>query len=173
MMSMSEACQMEAACAIGMSASCLANSTVQQVSQEATIELSRAQIEQLVTETFAGSIDGRRLQRLDGAKDTSQIDPGTYGLESQPTVEEMLVPGSPANNFLAALFTAEQQPHLVLPISIELAMSGGGGHRRQLQRTDGTIDRVLISMKAVAPTVEESESSLARVIELQTTGRRL
>ena len=57
-------------------------------------------------------------------------------------------PGSPAADFLAALFTAEQQPHLVLPTVFELvsidnrangsssSLGGGGGLGRKwlLQR---------------------------------------
>jgi hypothetical protein len=62
-------------------------------------------------------------------------------LPAPPTVDEMLVSGSEANALLTSMFTVEQQPHVIFPLSIQTsglsqgssAGNGKGGHRRQLQ----------------------------------------
>jgi hypothetical protein len=40
-------------------------------------------------------------------------------LAAPPTVDEMLVSGSEANALLTSLFTVEQQPHVIYPLSIQ------------------------------------------------------
>ena len=56
-----------------------------------------------------------------------------------PTLEEMLVAGTPANAMLSSMLTAQQQPHVVYPLAIERVSgtsegTAGQGHRlRQLQ----------------------------------------
>ena len=89
------------------------------------------------------------MQRITGVGPTAIINPGTYGLTAPPTLDEMLVPGSPAAELLASMFTAEQQPHLALPTAIEPVTSaaGGGRHRRELQRSDGSADGVRITVQ--------------------------
>ena len=125
----------------------------------ATIEMGRPELEQLAGEIFVP----------------------TATLAVLPTLEQMLVPGSEASELLASMFSAEQQPHLSFPTAVT-PLAGGtsplptenGGHRRQLQRADGSIDRVLITVKATAPTVEESELTIAGLQQaLATNGRRL
>ena len=62
-------------------------------------------------------------------------------LTAPPTVDEMLVSGSEANALLTSMFTVEQQPHVIYPLSIQAsglsqggsAGDGKGGHRRQLE----------------------------------------
>ena len=76
----------------------------------------------------------------------------------------MLVPGSEAAELLASMFTAEQQPHLALPTAIEpvaSAASGGGGHRRELQRSGGSADGVRITVHATVPTAEDADRAIA------------
>ena len=144
--------------------------------REVSIEMSRDELEGAAAALFA---TGRRrqLQRLAGNEGTGAIDPGTYGLTTPPTLDEMLVTGSPAAGLLSALFTSQQQTHLAFPTAIEPLGSAvpvpGDGHRRALQRQDGAVDRVSISIKATAPTVEESEGTVARLQALATTGRRV
>ena len=60
-------------------------------------------------------------------------------LAAPPTLEEMLVGGSEAAAMLGRLFTVQQEPHVVYPLSFApvasldgggAALPGEGGHRR-------------------------------------------
>ena len=53
-------------------------------------------------------------------------------LAAPPTLEEMLVGGSEAAAMLGRLFTVQQQPHVVYPLSVAAVRDspGKGGHRR-------------------------------------------
>ena len=167
---LSEECQRAAQCAVGMSAACIigADCSLESTAPSAaavaieTIEVSRSEAEQRAAEMFAVS--------------------PPPGMVEPPTLEQMLVPGSEASVMLASMFTTEQQPHLAFPTAIEpipMANSGddggggGGGHRhrRHLQRADGTVDRVRITLKAVAPTSQEAERSIAMLQTMAANGR--
>ena len=137
-----------AECAVGMSGSCTVTSQITQVVQSATIAMSRAEVEQRAAEMFVPSST----------------------LPTPPTLDQMLVPGTEAAELLASMFTAEQQPHLALPIAVQ-PLTSGGGHRRALQKAEGTADRVIITVRATAPTAEESEATVARLQALQSNGR--
>ena len=53
-------------------------------------------------------------------------------LAAPPTLEEMLVGGSEAAAMLGRLFTVQQEPHVVYPLSVAAVRDspGKGGHRR-------------------------------------------
>ena len=159
---LSEVCQRAAECAVGMSASCTEASEGMQVTETTTIRMSRQEVEQLVAEMFAHGAGRRRLQRANMAQGTAAVDPGTYGLTAPPTLDQMLVPGSPANAFLAAIVTAEQQPHLALPTAIEPLATMIGGHRL-LQGEHQPAAGINVSVKATASTVEEVGRVLAKI----------
>ena len=161
---LSEECQRAAECAVGMSAACIIDSDCESTAPptaavvlETAIEVSRSEAEQRAAELFAVS--------------------PPVGMLAPPTLEQMLVPGSEASVMLATMFTTEQQPHLAFPTAIEHVGAssggpgGGGGNRRQLQRADGGADRVVITVKAVAPTPEEADGAIARLQALGTSGR--
>eukprot|EP01052_Picozoa_sp_SAG31_P031443 SAG31_NODE_3331_length_4396_cov_19.352339_1_plen_1136_part_00 len=124
--------------------------------QVSTIEIDRTDAEQLVAEMFVP----------------------TQNLVVPPTLEQMMVPGSEAEELLAAMFTSIQQPHLVLPTSIEptSALSNDGRDargRRQTQRQDSSL---AITIRATALTLEGSESAVSQlqiVRSIGANGRRL
>lgn len=98
-------------------------------------------------------------------------------LAAPPTLEEMLVGGSEAATMLSRLFTVEQQPHLVYPVSFSLDLSAdsGGGHRRA-QRTG---ENLYVQIVTHAPTPLEASQARDQVaantnsVVAPTQGRRL
>ena len=136
-----------AECAVGMSASCTSTSQVTQVKQSATLTMSRAEVEALAAERYTPR----------------------PGLAAAPTLDDMLVAGSPAAALLGSLFTSEQQPHLAFPIAIEVVSTSSG---RRLQRVDSSADSIRITMKATAPTAGEAEAAATTLTLFQATGRR-
>lgn len=152
--SMTASEQSAAECAVGMSASCAAVSQVTQVTQSAT---GRAEVEALAAEKYGATIGRRRqLQRGNGGADTG-LAPGS-GLQAPPTLDNMLVAGSPAADLLSSLFTSEQQPHLAFPAAIEAV------------GTTATATRV--TMQAAAPTTEGAEAAAAELLMFLTNARR-
>eukprot|EP01045_Picozoa_sp_COSAG04_P012481 COSAG04_NODE_841_length_9946_cov_6.344775_9_plen_161_part_00 len=105
-------------------------------------------------------------------------------MDAPPTFEEMLVGGSRASAMLASLFTVEQQPSLVFPLTIEPthdpALDNGGGHRRTQANGGGSgaqdANSVVVTVKVEASTAAEADDALQVVVESSggvTLGRRL
>lgn len=100
-------------------------------------------------------------------------------LVAPPTVDEMLVSGSEANAMLTSMFTQQQQPHVIFPLSIRQASvsepshggsSGGdgkGGHRRQMQGAEPEPEPepdLTIRIQGRAPTSRWSDGRDRRVL---------
>ena len=101
-------------------------------------------------------------------------------LVAAPTVDEMLVSGSEANALLTSMFSQQQEPHVIYPLTIQLdddtGGTGGGGHRRT-QRTGGDLR---VQILAHAPTLAEAKAAVqgimarsgAHIVAGPTKGRR-
>jgi hypothetical protein len=114
--------------------------------QTDTIVVSKAEIERQAAATWESSHGaGRRLQ-MDGE--------GRH----PPSLDDMLVPGSPANQILVDLFTAQQQPSVIYPVSFAQGDVDGG--RRQLQHQ---ADRLIIEMETHAPTPMDANAAQQRL----------
>ena len=94
-------------------------------------------------------------------------------MAAPPTLEEMVVAGTEANEMLSSMFTAQQQPHVVYPLifigdsdSAESA-GKGGGHRRAQHRGD----RLRVRIETHAPTPSEAHRAVTRL--LSETGAEL
>ena len=99
-------------------------------------------------------------------------------MTAPPTLEEMLVAGTPANAMLSSMLTAQQQPHVVYPLAIE-PVSGtsegtaGQGHRlRQLQGAEPEPEpedeaiAVRASLKIKAPTGQHAAQLASHLVSL-------
>lgn len=82
-------------------------------------------------------------------------------LNAPPTLDDMLVAGTAANHILASLFTLEQQPHLVYPLSWQLASNRAGEHRRL--QMEG--DHLLVSIETRAPSPRDADQAEQRLID--------
>jgi hypothetical protein len=78
-----------------------------------------------------------------------------------PTLDEMLVSGTQANAMLGSLFTTEQQPHVVYPLSYSLDGSDECGHRR-LQKGG---DRLHVAIDTHAPSPLASDKAEQRLVD--------
>lgn len=116
-----------AVCGLGSTSSgCTA---IGQTKQQVRVVIGRADVEAQAA-TILQSQDaavGRRLQ-TGGDRLTHPID--THA----PTLDEMLVSGTPANALLSRLFINEQQPQVAFPSGF--ALGDGGKHRRLQSRSD-------------------------------------
>jgi hypothetical protein len=81
-------------------------------------------------------------------------------LARPPSIDDMLVGGSPAAGILASIFTNEQQPHHVEVASMSLQQGGGGGGHRRTQRTG---DGVFVQIVTHAPTPAEAERAVQAI----------
>eukprot|EP01046_Picozoa_sp_COSAG06_P018634 COSAG06_NODE_1303_length_9931_cov_69.878255_4_plen_435_part_00 len=110
-----------------------------------TIIVSRADIEAQAAAVWEAQMDGKHLN--------DPID------SHAPTLDEMLVSGTPANALLTSLFTAQQQPHVVYPLSFWLDASNGGHRRMQMGS-----DRLHVTIDTHAPTPTEASHALRLVV---------
>jgi hypothetical protein len=99
---------------------------------------------------------GRRLQ-MEGDHLTHPID--THA----PSLDEMLVSGTPANALLSRLFIDEQQPQVAYPTGFALNVDGGKHRRLQMEG-----DRLTVTIDTHAATPAEAERIVQRLIP--TTG---
>jgi hypothetical protein len=82
-------------------------------------------------------------------------------LIAPPTLDEMLVSNTDANALLASLFTVEQQPHVVYPLTFSLEAGGSGsGHRRMQQQGDF----LHVTIDTHAPSPEAAGSALQKLV---------
>jgi hypothetical protein len=94
---------------------------------------------------------GRRLQM--------SSDHLTHPIDTHaPSLDEMLVGGTPANALLSRLFIDEQQPQVAYPSDFKLE-DGGGKHRRM--QTEG--DRLHVTIDTHAATPAEAERIVQRL----------
>ena len=107
-------------------------------------------------------VDTARLETQ--AASVYNADPEMYpSLAAPPTLDEMMLGGSPAAGILASIFTNEQQPHSVglasaslePPDGLDIDAHGSGcwGHRR----TQRTGDAVYVQITTIAPTASGAE----------------
>ena len=78
-----------------------------------------------------------------------------------PSLDEMLVSGTPANALLSRLFIDEQQPQVAYPTGFALNDDDGGGKHRRLQMEGG---RLIVTIDAHAATPAEAERIVQRLI---------
>lgn len=86
----------------------------------------------------------------------------------QALIDDMLIPGSEGSAILASMFTAQQQPHFVVPIVLEpvsQTTATGGGHRRA--QTGARVSGLSVTLQAAAPTERDA---LLALESLQFTG---
>ena len=111
-----------------------------------TIVVSKVEIERQAAAAWESTHNaGRRLQ-TDG------------GETHPPSLDDMLVPDTPANQILVDLFTAQQQPSVVYPVLF--AQSDGDGGRRQLQHQG---DHVFVEIETHAPTSVDANAAQQRL----------
>jgi len=108
------------------------------------------------------------------------MDPASYpSLAVPPNLDEMVVRGNAANDLLQSLFTVQQQPHIVYPLTFrrgEDLSPDGSGHRR-LQHSG---DDLHITIETHAPSLAAAnfaQTALvnrlgAQVYAIQQAGRR-
>ena len=77
-----------------------------------------------------------------------------------PTLDEMLVSGTPASALLSSVFVQEQQPHVMFPVDASLSSGGCGGHRR-LQNGG---DRLHVTIDTHAATPEGADAAVMRLV---------
>jgi hypothetical protein len=140
------------------------------------VDISKAEIEAMVANVFSsGGNKGRRHLQSSGPQ--SQ---GEAVLCARPTLEQMLVPGSPQQACLSRIFVGEQKPHRTSLLAIE-QLNGDGTGRRQLdtesvnkghrnlqnsspQSQVELARRFRLTLKAEAPTPQEADAALADLI---------
>lgn len=91
------------------------------------------------------------------------------GPDHAPSLNEMLVSGSEANALLTSMFTTEQQPHVIFPLSIEpiSAFPGDTGHRRMQgsePEPEPEVDGIRVSVKTQASSGEHANIIADRLI---------
>jgi hypothetical protein len=111
------------------------------------IVVERADVEARAAAVWQESHDtGRRQMQTDG------------GAPHPPSLEEMLVSGSDANDLLDSLFTIRQQPHVVFPIT--MLNDHSGGHRRLQMRGD----HLRVVIETHAPSSHDADLAEQRLI---------
>jgi hypothetical protein len=112
-----------------------------------TVVIGRVEIEAQAAAVWYATHDaGRRLQ-------ASGESP------HPPTLEDMLVDDTEANRLLISLFTVEEEPHVVYPLSMQLDDSTG--HRRLQMRGD----RLVVVIDTHAPSPFDADKAEQRLID--------
>lgn len=79
-----------------------------------------------------------------------------------PTLDEMLVSGTPANALLATMLTTEQQPHVAYPLSYVLDGSEDDGCGRRRLQHEG--DRLYVTIETHAPSSADANLATQRLV---------
>jgi hypothetical protein len=98
--------------------------------------------------------EGRRLQM----GDDDHMNP--IGDGHAPSLDEMMVSGTPANALLSRLFIDQEQPQVAFPTDFALDDSDGGNHRRL--QAEG--DRLRVTIDTHAATPAEADRIVARLV---------
>lgn len=81
-------------------------------------------------------------------------------LSAPPTLDQMLVTDTPANELLRSMYTAQQQPHVLYPVAFARNAACDEGHRRlQLGA-----DYLHVTVETHAPSPEEADRAEERLI---------
>lgn len=81
-------------------------------------------------------------------------------LPASPTIDQMLVSGTPANTMLQSLFTVEQQPHVIYPLVLDESDVASVGHRR----TQNSGDDLQVTVETHAPAPGAADRAEQRLV---------
>jgi hypothetical protein len=142
----------------GLGSTDLGCTTAGQTKRQLRLLIGRDDVEALSATLWQSGHEqdvGRRLQ-MSGDHVSRSTD------EHAPTLDAMLVSGTPANALLTRMFIQEQQPQVAFPTGFALENSiGGGSHRRTQMEGDSL--RVQIETHAATP------AEAARIVQRLTS----